>query len=196
MPFLFCLFNRDHRLCHHQISKSSHTFPLRVKKTTNVSVDTAEPVCMHAVMHAHSDMHKHTHTHTHTHTHILSLSQFKKKFCIKHSAEGTPCYHDELKWSLWSNIQERYYIILWMSFLSRLVHLQHSNVSNLFFCVIRSIVLAPLQMGLWLKLNKSSVFCILSLSLSLTHTHTCTHRHTDTHTLIHTHAHTHTCTQT
>ena len=76
--------------------------------------------------------------------------------CIKHSAEGEPCYREEFKCTSRIDIQERYYNILCICFRSCLVHLLHSNISNLFtvcvcivYCLIRFIVLTPLQMGLW-----------------------------------------------
>ena len=77
MPFLFCFLTEITGYVIVKSPKAVILFPLRVKKTTNVSVDTAEPACMHKHTETHTTENTHTRTHTSTqktHTHSLSLS--------------------------------------------------------------------------------------------------------------------------
>ena len=94
----------------------------------------------------------------------LSLS-----LCIKHSAEGKPCYCEEFKCTWQINIQERYYNILCICFRSCIVHFLHSNISNLFtVCILSYKVYCAPWNGAMAILNKISIFSLsLSLSLSL-----------------------------
>ena len=117
--------------------------------------------------HTHARTHARTHLHTHIYTHSVSL-------CISLSLCLCLCVSVSL-------ILERYYNILCIYFRSWLVHFLHSNISNLYtlcvcivHCLIRFIVLTPLQMGLWpywIKFPYSvfslSLFVSRSASLSL-----------------------------
>ena len=99
---------------------------------------------------------------------------FKNLALFLYKAEGKPCYREECKCTSRINIEERYYNILCIYFRSWLVHFLHSNISNLFtvcvcivYCLIRFIVLTPLQMGLWPYWIKFPYSLSLSLSLSI-----------------------------
>ena len=100
---------------------------------------------------------------------FYSLSR-SLSLCIKHSAEGKPCYCEEFKCTWQINIQERYYNILCICFCSCIVHFLHSNISNLFTVCILSykVYCAPSNRAMAI-LNKISIFS-LSLSLSLSWT--------------------------
>ena len=91
----------------------------------------------------------------------------RRKLCYREELEDDMRYiqdEDELR-----NKKAIITILLYIRFRFGFAHLQHSNVSNLnvvcVHCIIRFVVLTPLQMGLWPYWIKFlySVFRILSL---------------------------------
>ena len=94
-------------------------------------------------------------------------------FLYKAFSRRKTCYREEFKCTSWINIQECYYNILCIYFRSRLVQLLiPASVICLLcvcivYCLIRFIVLTPLQMGLWPYWIKFpySVFSVSCFSL-------------------------------